>query len=46
MSDWVLYRLNYSEPPFALQSHLSVVSVGRADGNKKQLKGVIYIWHS
>ncbi len=39
MSDWVLHRLNHLEASFALQSHQKVVTVGRANGQNKQLLG-------
>ena len=43
MENWTLHRIGYDEPVFALQNHVPIVRIGRANEVHKQCLGKTYI---
>ena len=40
---WTLHRVGFKEPVFALQNHMSVVKIGRANEMNKQCLGKLKV---
>ena len=43
MENWTLHRIGYDEPVFALQNHIPIIRIGRANEVHKQCLGKTYI---
>ena len=41
MENWTLHRIGYDEPVFALQNHIPIIRIGRANEVHKQCLGKI-----
>ena len=39
MENWTLHRIGYDEPVFALQNHVPIIRIGRANEVHKQCLG-------
>ena len=43
MENWTLHRIGYDEPVFALQNHVPIIRIGRANEVHKQCLGITYL---
>ena len=43
MENWTLHRIGFDEPVFALQNHIPIIRIGRANEVHKQCLGKTYM---